>query len=92
MTPNQWLLFVGIPALCAIVALVADWRRTARRKRNGGTVSRRVDESGTLLHEEPPDLARSPSALQSGSLSKAEQSLEELARRGGAEKGAEKSQ
>jgi hypothetical protein len=92
MTPNQWLLFVGIPALCAIVALVADWRRTARRKRNGGTVSRRVDESGTFLHEEPPDLARSPSALQSGSLSKAEQSLEELARRGGAEKGAEKSQ
>ena len=93
MTPNQWLLFVGIPALCAIVALVADWRRVARRKRNGGTVSRRVDESGTFLHEEPPDLARSPSALQSGSLSKAEQSLEELARvirytpRGGAEDG-----
>ena len=92
MAPNQWLLFVGIPALCAIVALIADWRRVARRKRNGGTVSRRVDESGTFLHEEPPDLARSPSALQSGSLSKAEQSLEELARRGGAEKGAEKSQ
>ena len=80
MTPNQWLLFVGIPAMCAIVALIADWRRVARRKRNGGTVSRRVDESGTFLHEEPPDLARSPSALQSGSLSKAEQSLKELAR------------
>ena len=93
MTPNQWLLFVGIPAMCAIVALIADWRRVARRKRNGGTVSRRVDESGTFLHEEPPGLASSPSALQSGSLSKAEQSLEELARvirstpRGGAEEG-----
>ena len=93
MTPNQWLLFVGIPAMCAIVALIADWRRVARRKRNGGTVSRRVDESGTFLHEEPPDLARSPSTLQSGSLSKAEQSLKELARvirytpRGGAEDG-----
>ena len=99
MTPNQWLLFVGIPALCAIVALVADWRRTARRKRTGGTVSRRVDESGTFLHEEPPDLARSPSNLQSGSpQSKAEQThpLEELARvirftrSGGAEGGGEK--
>jgi len=99
MTPNQWLLFVGIPALCAIVALIADWRRAARRKRNGGTVSRRVDESGTFLHEEPPDLARSPSDLQSGSpQSKAEQTdpLEELARvirftrSGGAEGGGEK--
>ena len=99
MTPNQWLLFVGIPALCAIVALIADWRRVARRKRNGGTVSRRVDESGTFLHEEPPDLARSPSDLQSGSpQSKAEQTdpLEELARvirftrSGGAEGGGEK--
>jgi len=68
MTPNQWLLFVGIPAMSAIVALIADWRRVARRKRNGGTVSRRVDESGTFLHEEPPDLAHSPTPLQSGSL------------------------
>ena len=99
MTPNQWLLFVGIPAMCAIVALIADWRRVVRRKRNGGTVSRRVDESGTFLHEEPPDLARSPSDLQSGSpQSKAEQThpLEELARvirftrSGGAEGGGEK--
>ena len=95
MTPNQWLLFVGVPALFAIVALIADWRRTARRKHSiDEKISRSVDVSGTFLHEEPPDLARSPSTLQSGSLSKAEQSLEELARvirstpRGGAEDGA----
>jgi hypothetical protein len=97
MTPNQWLLFVGIPALCAIVALIADWRRTARRRRIGETISRHVDVSGTLLHEEPPDLAISPSDPQSGSpQSKAEQTdpLEELARvirftrSGGAEEGA----
>src|SRR6185436_20160952 len=83
MTPNQWLLFVGIPALCAVVALIADWRRTARRRRIGGTISRRVDVSETFVHEEPPGLARSPSDLQSGSpQSKAEQTdpLEELAR------------
>jgi hypothetical protein len=83
MTPNQRLLFVGVPALFTIVALIADWRRTARRRRVGGTISRRVDVSGTFLHEERPDLARSPSGLQSGSpQSKAEQTdpLEELAR------------
>ena len=67
MTPNQWLLFVGVPALFAIVALIADWRRTARRKRIGGTISRRVDVSGTFLHEEPPDLAVAHRTLQSGS-------------------------
>ena len=96
MTPNQWLLFVGIPAMCAIVALIADWRRTARRRRIGGTISRRGDVSGAFLNEESPDLARSPSDLQSGSpQSKAAQTdpLEELARvirltrRGGAEGG-----
>ena len=97
MTPNQWLLFVGVPALFAIVALIADWRRTARRKHSiDEKISRSVDVSGTFLHEEPPDLARSPLDLQSGSpQSKAEQThpLEELARvirstrRGGAEEG-----
>jgi hypothetical protein len=91
MTPNQWLLFVGVPALFAIVALIADWRRTSGW--------RRVDESETVLHEEPPDLPGSPLDLQSGSAqSKAEQTdpLDELARvirftrHGGAEGGEEK--
>ena len=52
MTPNQRLLFVGVPALFTIVALIADWRRTARRRRVGGTISRRVDVSETFVHEE----------------------------------------
>ena len=46
MTPNQWLLFVGVPALFAIVALIADWIRTARRKRIAETISRNP-QSGT---------------------------------------------
>src|SRR6185436_1036685 len=99
MTPNQWLLFVGIPALYAIVALIADWRRTARRRRIAETISRPVDVSGTLLHEKPPGLPGSRLDLQSGSpQSKGEQTdpVEELARiiaftrRGGTDGGGEK--
>ena len=63
MTPNQWLLFVGIPAVFAILALVADWRRTARRRHIDEF--RRGDVSGSVVQHEPPDLPRSPSDLKS---------------------------
>ena len=80
MTPNQWLLFVGVPALFAILALVADWRRTARRHIDE---FRRGDVSGSAVQHEPPDLPRSPSELKSQNpQSKAEEidPLEELER------------
>jgi hypothetical protein len=83
MTPDQWLLFVGVPALFAIVALIADWRRVTRRRRIDETISRRVDVSGTFLHEEPPTLPGRPLDLPSGRPQpKAEQTdpLDELAR------------
>ena len=99
MTPNQWLLFAGVPASFAIVALIADWMRTARRRRIDETISRRVDVSETFLHEKPPNLPGSPLNLRSGSpQSKAERTdpFEDLARiirltpPGGAEGGEEK--
>jgi len=32
MTANQWLLFVGVPALFAVVAIIVDWRAVRRRR------------------------------------------------------------
>jgi hypothetical protein len=76
MTPNQWLLFVGVPALFAVVAIIVDWW-AARRRRIDKMISR------TFRPEEPRGVPGNSSDLQSGSpQSKAEQTdpWDELAR------------
>ena len=59
MTANQWLLFIGVPALFAVVAIIVDWWATRRR---------RIDKmiSRTFRHEEPRGVPGSSSDLQSG--------------------------
>jgi hypothetical protein len=59
MTANQWLLFIGVPALFAVVAIIIDWR-VARRRRIDKTISR------MFRHNELRGVHGTASARQSG--------------------------